>query len=119
MNEHEHQAALIKWWALSHKRYRLPEYSLMAIPNGSHRHIAVARKLKAEGVRKGVSDLLLRVSSCGFNALWIELKARRNKPTKEQLEFQQWQTEEGALCVVCYGWEAAKDTIESYLKERV
>ena len=45
---------------------------LFAVPNGGHRNAAVAGKLKAAGVRSGVSDLVL----IGRNRLvvWIEVK---------------------------------------------
>ncbi|MDD4971888.1 MAG: VRR-NUC domain-containing protein [Paludibacter sp.] len=116
MSEHEEQVALIKWWSLSHKRFKLPEYSLMAIPNGGLRHIAVAKKLKEEGLRSGAPDLELRVSRNGLHALWIEMKYGKNKPTESQIEFMAWQEAEGAKCVVCYSWEEAKKQIEEYLK---
>ena len=115
MSEHKHQVALINWWKLSHKKYKLPEYALFAIPNGGARHIAVATKLKAEGVRSGVPDLELRVSRNGFHALWIELKYGKNKPSEAQREFMAWQEAEGAKCVVCWDWQDAKSAIENYL----
>lgn len=119
MSEHAEQVALISWWALAHKRYRLPEYSLMAIPNGGARHILTAVKLKQEGVRAGVSDLLLRVSENGYHALWIEMKIKGGKLSDSQSRFIEWQRNEGAKCVVCYSWTEAKEIIEDYLKDRI
>ena len=115
MNEHQEQSALVQWWGLNHKRFKLPEYALFAIPNGGARHVAVAAKLKAEGVRKGVPDLELRVSRNGFHALWIEMKHGKNRPTLEQVEFMKWQEEEGAKCVTCWNWQDAAKEIEVYL----
>ena len=55
MSEHDEQVLIFKWARLSEGRW--PELALLfAIPNGGHRHKAVAAKLKAEGVRAGVPD---------------------------------------------------------------
>lgn len=116
VSEHQHQCALISWWKIAHKTFGLPEFALLAIPNGGHRHIAVAAKMKAEGVRRGILDLCLPVSRHGYHALWIEMKAGKNKPTPEQIEFIKWQEEEGYKCVVCYDWMDARAEIEGYLK---
>jgi len=116
VSEHAHQAALISWWAIAHKAFGLPEYALLAIPNGGMRNKAVAGKLKAEGVRAGIVDLVLPVSRKGYHSLWIEMKHGKNKTTKEQQEFIQWQEAEGSKCVVCYDWMDARAEIEGYLK---
>jgi len=116
MSEHAHQAALISWWAIAHKAFGLPEYALLAIPNGGMRSKAVAGKLKAEGVRAGICDMVLPVSRKGFHGLWLEMKFGTNKPTPEQLEFMRWQQEEGYKCVICYDWMDARAEIEGYLK---
>jgi hypothetical protein len=116
VSEHIHQKALIEWWSNAHKSFGLPECALLAIPNGGQRHPAVAAKLRAEGVRKGICDLVLPVARQGFHSLWVEMKFGKNKPTKEQAEFIRWQQEEGSKCVVCYDWLDAKQEIENYLK---
>ena len=116
VSEHAHQKALVAWWRIAHKAFGLPERALLAIPNGGHRHPAVAAKLKAEGVRKGIADLCMPVSRGGFHGLWIEMKYSKNKPTPEQAEFIHWQREEGYKCVVCYDWTDARSEIEDYLK---
>ena len=47
MSEHDEQVALFEWAAMN--RSRIPELKLMfAIPNGGHRHKAVAGKMKAD-----------------------------------------------------------------------
>lgn len=89
--EHQHQVALITWaW-----RVRLPDANdvepgsmiadyLLAIPNGGWRTKSGAAKLKAEGVKPGVSDLLLPLRRDGYFGLWLELKAPGNEPTRAQ-----------------------------------
>lgn len=89
--EHEHQVALILWAY----RTRLPAAAditegarigdyLLAVPNGGLRSKATAARLKAEGVKPGVSDLLLPLRRQGCAGLWTELKAPGKKPTDLQ-----------------------------------
>lgn len=115
MSEHDSQSALITWWSYAHKRYGLPEFALFAVPNGGARHIAVAAKLKAEGVRKGIFDLCLTAPHNGFNSLWIEMKHGRNKLTPEQADFKAFIEGQGGMCAVCWDWQSARKEIEDYL----
>lgn len=54
------------------------------IPNGGHRTKAAAGKLRAEGVRPGVPDVLILVPDVG--TIWVELKnsAGRLSPHQEE-----------------------------------
>lgn len=92
--EHEHQKALIQWaW-----HTKLPPASdvelgapvawyLFAIPNGGARSLREGARLKAEGVKPGVSDLLLPLRRHGLAGMWLELKAPGEKPSKVQREW--------------------------------
>lgn len=64
--EHAEQIGLINWF-----RTRFPSVLIFAIPNGDHRAITTAKRLKAEGVVAGVPDLF--IPQWG---LWIEMKRR-------------------------------------------
>lgn len=72
--EAEEQATYFEWWALFARTHRLPEQLCFAVPNGGHRHPAVARKLKAQGVRAGVPDVHLDIPAGGFHGLRLEFK---------------------------------------------
>lgn len=119
MTEHEHQAALFKWASMN--KYKHPELDLMfAIPNGGARHIAVAKKLKAEGVKAGVPDIFLPVPrentrySVAYG-LFIEMKKPGGKIGKRQMPWIDALYKQGYACEICYGWEEAKDVIINYL----
>lgn len=113
-SEHNEQAALFHWAALHEDRY--PELRLLfAIPNGGHRHPAVAAKLKKEGVKKGTWDVLLPVVAFGRPGLWIEMKVGSNKLTAEQEQFGAQVREQGYRTEVCYSWVEAAAAICSYL----
>lgn len=120
--EDDHQHWLFEW---AHGQ-RLPGGSrlndyLFAIPNGGKRDAAEAARLKAQGVKAGVSDLFLPVMRGGFGGLWIELKAPAEhgkpagRPTQAQLDWLARMSDCGYATALCYGWRAAADTITDYL----
>lgn len=113
-DEHQEQAALVRWSRLAAQTR--PELAyLVAIPNGGARHIAVATKLKAEGVSKGYPDLALNVPRGGFAGLFIELKAMDGRVSPEQKDWLGRLNAAGNYAAVCKGWLAAKELIERYL----
>lgn len=75
-------------------------------------------RLKAAGVRPGVPDVCLPVPRGEYHGLYIELKVGRNKPTEHQKAWLSHLAEAGYCALVCYGWEAAKESIEAYLSHR-
>lgn len=114
--EHTEQVTLMQWWSLAHQQFGIPEQLLFAIPNGGHRNIIVASKLKSEGVRPGVPDLFLAVSRHGIHGLFIEMKKPKGgRVSQKQFETMELLAEQGYKWAVCHGWIEAKRTIESYL----
>lgn len=110
--EHWEQTQLFSW------AEDKPELALMyAIPNGGHRDIRVAVKLKEEGVKPGVPDICLPVARGGCHGLYIELKRRKyGRVSPDQLKWIEALIHEGYACAVCCGWEAARDVINGYLE---
>lgn len=124
--EHEHQIALIGWA----RRVRIPPGSdikpgafvadyLLAIPNGGRRSPREGARLKAEGVKAGVSDLLLPLRRGGFGGLWLELKAPGEKPSKVQREWLEKMHDAGYLATWCDEWTKAAAIITDYLDEQI
>lgn len=112
--EHQHQKALVTWAgyaAGADPRLRL----LYAVPNGGLRNKIVAAKLKASGAKAGIPDLHLPVPIAPYAGLWIEMKAGKNTTTPEQDWWLETLAEYGHAACVCYGWEAGKHAIETYL----
>ena len=87
-----------------------------AIPNGGTRNPAEAKKMKLEGVRKGVSDICVILNN---KVLFIELK-RRNKnlsrKSKEQISFLET-IRKSKVCdgEFCYGYEEALEYLWKFL----
>lgn len=117
VTEHAEQKTFFEWANLVKKAY--PGLDLMfAIPNGGARHIAVARKLKSEGVKPGVPDIFLPVQKGGSAGLFIEMKRVKNSNvTKAQRLWHKRLKEQGYAVKVCYGFKQAKEAVEGYYKE--
>lgn len=125
MNHHEEaeQKALFDW-----AQYQPRLRWMFAIPNGGNRNPREAARLKAGGVKKGVSDILLPIRStipiqsniesfyCG---LFIEMKRRKvdgpSSVSQDQVDFHIAMTMAGYKCVVCYGADEAITAIIDYL----
>lgn len=116
--EHSMQVAIIA--ECERKGALNPLWRLVyAIPNGGHRSKAVAGKLKAEGVRKGILDLCLPIARHGFHGLYMELKISPNKPTVEQLAWIDALTVQGYFVTVVYDDPAeAIRILEWYLEAK-
>ncbi len=113
--EDAEQSALFEWADLMANRWPVLR-KMYHIPNGGHRHKAVAAKLKAQGVKAGVPDICLPTARHGFHGLYIELKRRKgNDATDNQSEWIESLTQEGYKAVVCYGFDHARAVIEGYL----
>jgi hypothetical protein len=95
---------------------RFPELLwIYAVPNGGKRSRIEGAKMRAEGLKAGVSDVHLAVARRGYHSLFIEMKQGSNEPTESQLAFQAWARSQGNLAVVCWGWEAAWEVVLWYL----
>ena len=118
MTEHTEQVALFNWAKLMESRH--PQLALMfAIPNGGHRHVVVASKLKASGTKAGIPDIFLPVPHGTKHGLWIELKVGKNKTSKIQKEWLDKLSKEGYETKVCYGFDEARQAIIDYLELEV
>jgi hypothetical protein len=133
MSEHDHQVLVFDWKTLHETRE--PRLRKMhAIPNGGHRHKAVAAKMKAEGTLAGIPDIHLpypapnntgvqnTITMLGIPlwlGLYIELKKLKcdggKEPTAAQLDFLDYADLVGYKTAVCYGYQEAIAAIKEYL----
>jgi hypothetical protein len=117
--EHQHQCWLFEWFFYAHRELW---GCMWAVPNGGKRSKAEAARLKAEGVIAGVFDVTLAVARGGFHGMFIELKApktavsARGRVSDDQKDHQVRMESQGYKCVVCWGWQEARDAITEYLK---
>jgi hypothetical protein len=101
----------------NYQKWRLPDADrIYHIPNGGKRSKTEALRLKAEGVKPGVSDLCLPVPMNGYHGMYIEMKRpdHKNKPTEDQRDWLDYFNRVGYKAVVCYGYEEAVTEIQRY-----
>lgn len=128
--EHDEQAALVQWAALAARHAvdgmePVPALAgLFAIPNGGHRHEAVAAAMKREGVKAGVPDLCLPVAvrhartGRVYGALWIEMKTTTGRLSRPQQVWRRFLTGHGQAYALCRSFEEARTVILAYLSGR-
>lgn len=117
--EHAEQATLVGWFDRTH-----PQLAgrLFAIPNGAHlagnnaQRAKQMHKLKAEGLRVAVPDMMLPVMRGGYGGLFIEMKRTKwGTVSKEQKKWREFLIEQGYRAEICKGFQSAKEVIECYL----
>jgi len=123
MAETSHQKALVRWFEIE---YPALKPLLFSIPNGTNfralsdkQRYSQASKLKAEGMRKGVPDLMLAFPCNGFAGLFIEMKDEGKtlcSVSPEQAAYLEMLDSVGYCAVWCAGFEVAKASIKAYLK---
>jgi len=84
------------------------------IPNEAKRSKFLGDLLKRMGMYPGASDCFMPRSNGEYKGLWIELKVKPNKPTKNQLEFMAMMRREGYQALVAYSAEEAIEIISNF-----
>lgn len=108
-SEHSEQVGLINWF-----RGRFNGVLIFAIPNGDKRALSVAKRLKAEGVTRGVPDLYVPAWN-----LWIEMKRKSGgRLSPEQKQIITYLQSLGHTVIVGKGAEDASAQILQFLEER-
>lgn len=113
MSEHQNQVALFNYLRTRETMYPILRW-IHAIPNGGHRHVAVAKRMKAEGTKSGVWDIFIPVPVDEYAGMYIEMKFGSNNLRESQKQFRsdvgnayRWE--------VCYSWIEAVKAIGDYL----
>ena len=119
--EHAEQSAFFHWAAIQGQVD--PRLKLMfAIPNGGLRTKRTASRLRAEGAKAGVLDIMFPVASRGYHGMFIEMKIEmyRNHEgggcSDKQLQWIDDLRAQGYHCVVAYSWLDAATHLCEYLQ---
>ena len=108
-SEHEEQVALVQWFR---DNFKEPDYIIFAVPNGGKRCGAEAERLRKEGVKSGVSDLI--ILSHG-KVIFLEMKKLNGKLSDKQKEFNENVEYLGFISIVGYGAsDASKKILEVF-----
>lgn len=117
--EEAQQTAFFFWCAMNFAHCPQLRWTF-AIPNGGERNKIVAAKLKAQGVKAGVPDVMLPVAHyCGerfYCGLWLELKkVKGGNVSDAQREWQQYLSNAGYAHRICAGYAAMRDAVKQYM----
>ena len=116
ISEHAEQVMVVQWWdEIGAAQYGLDYRLLIAVPNGGARDPVTGRKLKDEGVRAGVPDLLLAVPCSGYRGLFVEMKAVDGNVRPHQADYHFILRAQGYGVKVARGFDEARRVIEDYL----
>jgi len=109
-SEHQEQSGFVHWF-----RHNFPRTLIFAIPNGEHRAISVAKRLKAEGVVRGIPDLFIPALG-----VWIEMKrAEGGRLSKEQRETIRYLESIGHTVIVGRGAGDASRQLLQWMKKDI
>ena len=111
--EHEEQKKLCQYLDLKKKLY-------FAVPNGmflksKKSSYGIIKKMKLEGMKSGVPDIVIPEPNKQYYGLFIEMKREKGSTTTE--EQKQWNkalNDRNYLAVICRGFENAKKVIDDY-----
>ena len=104
-SEDHEQMLLVQWFRRTYMGVRI-----FAIPNGGHRHPAVAAKLKATGTSSGVPDLFVPAWR-----LWVEMKrSKGGSLSPEQKDWIEYLEGVGYWVIVGKGADHAKQQISAF-----
>jgi hypothetical protein len=112
--EHIEQCALFQW--LNDNAAATPDLAkAFAIPNGGYRNVRTAGRLKAEGVKPGIPDVMLLVARGDYHGLMIEMKRPGGVLSPSQADWHYTFAKDGYRVVLATTWEMARDHILEYL----
>lgn len=94
-----------------------PVYDLIYhVPNGGHRSFKTSKDLKKQGVKKGVSDLVLPIAKGGYFGLYLEIKAEKRWSISEsQKEWLSMVEASGYAAALAVGEQEIKDVLVRYM----
>lgn len=99
-----------------HREWKYPDLKwIHHCPNGGKRQTREAARLKAQGVKPGVSDLHLPIPKGAYVGLYIEMKYNTGTIEPEQKEWIKAMKAAGHFACVCYGYDYAVKVIEEYV----
>lgn len=98
MSEHEIQYQFVRLIEEAN-----PDILLCATVGGARMSMAEAKKIKRQGYRKGIPDLMIFEPSDGFYGLFIEIKKEGGRPSPHQKKWIDDLQDRGYRAVICKG----------------
>ena len=108
-SESDEQIGFVSWFEA-----QFPGVRIFHIPNGGHRAMSVAKKMKAEGVRSGVPDLYIPAWK-----IWVEMKRTTGgRLSSDQKDWIEYLSGIGDEVIVANGATDASRQLLQVLRER-
>lgn len=109
------QTEVVSTWLSMH-----PNSWLFAVPNGGYRSFRQGATLKREGVRPGVTDLILPQTSKEYYCAYLELKMPGGSLSDDQIKFILAMREQGYAAAWAQSVDDAIGFLTAYVKgERI
>lgn len=115
------EQAVVMRWLFGESKRKTPVGELydatFHVPNGGVRSQKTASAMKAQGVRAGVSDLVIRQARGGWHGLYLEFKAtppRDADLAESQRVWLEGSEYEGYCAGLARGYEEAKALLREY-----
>ena len=105
-----------KFFKLLYVKYPKLRHYCFSIPNAGKRAPTEAKRMKAEGLTKGVLDCMLAYPSGKYAGLFIEFKSEKGTLTSEQKQMFYRLCAVGYRCFVCRTADDAMTRVEEYLE---
>ena len=93
---------------------KLCRFDVFSIPNGADVHASNRIRLTREGLLPGVPDLFFPVASNNYHGLFMEVKSRKGRLSKHQLEVIDKLSLNGYKCCVVYSLDDAIEELKNY-----
>jgi len=112
------QKACVKWFRY---QYSDKKNLLFSIPNGiplanQNVRTKIYNKLKEEGLQPGVPDLFLAVCNSMYNGMFIEIKSKRDRLRKKQVDMIRALEQQNYKCVVVRSVDEFIEIVDEYLR---
>jgi hypothetical protein len=114
--ESQIQKDFVRWFRA---RYESIEPLFFAVGNGGARNVWTAKIMKDEGVRAGVSDLILLIPRHGYAGLLIETKTPDGKQSDSQKVFEKMCKQYRNKYVVCHSLPEFQKVVMEYLEDKI
>ena len=115
MTESQIQKGFVRWFR---GRYTEIEPLFFAVSNGGARNAWTAKIMKDEGVRAGVSDLILLIPKHGYAGLLIETKKPDGTQSESQKDFERLATKFKYLYVIVRNQEDFEKLMMWYIENK-
>lgn len=89
---------------------------IFAIPNGGKRNIVTAMKMKKEGVKRGVPDIMIPIVKNNSPGMFLETKTPEGTESKYQIRYRKFLLSQGYQHKICRSAKELLDTTLDYLE---